>query len=297
MVTPVSKVRPPNNNDPGSIGTWKRIVSDELIAKIGELACFVVTGKPFERRLPKTAKEIADKNNLDFLNNSFDNVVNDQKLNKFESDSKIKQSGEIKVKYKNEKIDFNMEKSDFDDDIDDDEDDAENDALNHDDDAYSEWENIALTLDEASRQTIYLSQVKHYLSKVNEDKETYKTVYGMIWKRRNLEAQQLLEQQKGFHDITIICDAIKLWNLISKTFLRMDDYNNEDLASFNYERFYHEKLSMNQHETVSSFKERFMDCLNGFSRHGLTQSSSTQAALHFINKLDERDMLNLRKNI
>ena len=163
------------------------------------------------------------------------------------------------------------------------------------DEGYAEWELVVKTLDPDSRQRLYLSQLKHYLAKVNEDKETYKTVYGTIWNRITLEGQQLLEQQQGFRSIKIKCDAIKLWNMISEKFLKMDNYNHESIASFNYERFYHEKLSQFQNENISSFKARFVDAINGFKLHGLTEPSESQAALHFINKLDEKRFAQFKK--
>ena len=150
-------------------------------------------------------------------------------------------------------------------------------------------------MDVITRKALFLEDYKEYRKQLRKDEEMYESLYIMIWNRCGLEAQQLLEQQSGFAEISSQCDAIKLWNLIQDTFLRMDTYNDSKLASFTYNRYFNDKLFQQNNESVATFKERFEYAVNGFEKHGLNTPDDSYLALTFVDKLDERRFSNFKK--
>ena len=256
-------LNPPTNFNPGNIAQWKRKITADLKEKAHKLACFTDTGKKYVRPLPKLIPD--DENILLKEKNKF--VDDDKKcLNHDGSDSdessSDSDSSDSEGSLKNSDVELSEQSV--------------------------EYENNLMKADRETKKLLFLEDMKQYRKDVRKDEEVYEELYIFIWNRCSLEAQQLLEQQKGFNKISRNCDTIKLWKLINKTFLRMDNYNDERLAAFNYNRYFNDKLVQGPSETVASFKENFESAVRTFDEYNITKPSSDQLALIFIDKLDER---------
>ena len=257
---------PPSSSNPGNIAQWKRRISGELKEKAHRLACFTESGKRYVRPLP----ELIDKKNApdDKRKNRDDGMESEDSDSSSEdsnvdSDSDSHDSSSAKYMNRGAVDDNPVDK--------------------------------LMKIDAETRRLLFLEDMKQYRKDVRRDDELYEEMYVFIWNRCSLEAQQLLEQQKKFKKIARNCETIKLWKLIERTFLRMDNFNDKKLAAFSYNRYFNDKLAQNSNESVASFKERFDFAVKALDQHGIAKPPADQLALTFIDKLDERQFASFKK--
>lgn len=294
-------------------------MASELKELAGRLACFTDTGVRYHRVIPRACDRSRGNDNVTTSdidgNDDEASTVPDDNVNRVDSNVNM-QNNDIMMHIENNlRNDYNLRNnhsennfntlrhassahtharsqtnhklesdSDTDDSDVDDSDDEDN------------WIRVAKTLDPKSKlyKSLFIEQMKHYIAQTNKDDEMYMKMYSIIWNHCSLEAQHFLLEQSGFRKISRKCDAVGLWNLINSTFLKMDNYNDDRIAAFNYQKYYTDTLVQHPRESIAAFKERFDFAIDGFARHGLTPPPDHQAALHFIDKLDEHRFANFK---